>query len=99
MNKRNDQILSSPVEYLKGVGPQKADLLKKELGIFTFKDLLEHYPFRHVDKTKVDKISSLTQKTEYTQVAGILKHFDIVGEKRSRRLIAHLQDDTGMIEL
>ncbi|MBS1655308.1 MAG: hypothetical protein JSU05_10720, partial [Bacteroidetes bacterium] len=44
-------ILSSPIEYLKGIGPQRGDLLKKELGIFTFRDLLEHFPYRHVDRT------------------------------------------------
>ncbi|HEX8279335.1 MAG TPA: hypothetical protein VF540_11595, partial [Segetibacter sp.] len=43
-------ILDNPIEYLKGVGPLKADLLKKELGIFTFGDLLEHFPLRHIDR-------------------------------------------------
>ena len=47
-------ILKSPIEYLKGVGPQRADLLKKELNIFTFNDLLNHFPYRHIDKTKVN---------------------------------------------
>ena len=63
-------ILFSPIEYLKGVGPLRGDMLKKELEIFTFKDLLEYYPFRHVDKTKVDKIASLNPDTEYAQIAG-----------------------------
>ncbi|HMG81775.1 MAG TPA: ATP-dependent DNA helicase RecG [Ferruginibacter sp.] len=74
-------------------------MIKKELNIFTFKDLLEFYPFRHVDRTKVDKISSLTQQTEYAQIAGKLIQFDIVGDKRSKRLVAYLEDDTGEIEL
>ena len=52
-------ILASPIEYLKGVGPQRADSLKKELNIFTFGDLLEHFPFRHVDKTKINFISDI----------------------------------------
>ncbi len=47
------QILSTPINYLKGVGPIRADLLNKELHIFTYKDLLEHYPFRYIDKTKI----------------------------------------------
>lgn len=74
-------------------------MLKKELQIFTFKDLLEYYPFRHVDKTKVDKIVSLNTDTEYAQVAGRLTHVELIGEKRSKRLVAYLQDDTGEIEL
>jgi ATP-dependent DNA helicase RecG len=74
-------------------------MLKKELNIFTFKDLLEFYPFRHVDKTKIDKIGSLTPAVEYAQVAGRLNHYEMVGEKRGKRLVAYLQDDTGEIEL
>jgi ATP-dependent DNA helicase RecG len=91
--------LQSPIEYLKGVGPLRGDMLKKELSIFTFKDLLEFYPFRHVDKTKVDKIASLSPKTEYAQVAGRLNEYAIVGEGRAKRLVAYLQDNTGEIEL
>ena len=91
--------MQSPVEYIKGVGPQRADLLKKELGIFTFKDLLEQYPLRHLDKTKVDKIKELNYNTEYAQVAGKLTYFEILGEKSSKRLVAYLRDDTGEIEL
>lgn len=74
-------------------------MLKKELGIFTFKDLLEFYPFRHIDKTHVDKIADITPETDYAQVAGRLTGFEIIGEKRARRLVAFLQDDTGEIEL
>ena len=91
--------MSSPIEYLKGVGPLKGELLKKELGIFTFKDLLEYYPFRHIDKTRIEKIASLTPETDYIQVAGRLTGSEIIGEKRARRLVAYLQDDTGEIEL
>lgn len=81
------------------MGPQKADLLKKELGLFTFKDLLEHYPLRHLDKTKVDKIKELNYSTEYAQVAGKLTYFEVLGERQSKRLVAYLKDDTGEIEL
>ena len=92
-------ILFSPIEYLKGVGPLRGDMLKKELEIFIFKDLLEYYPFRHVDKTKVDTIASLNPDTEYAQIAGRLTHVELIGEKRSKRLVAYLQDDTGQMEL
>jgi ATP-dependent DNA helicase RecG len=84
---------------LKGVGPLKGALLKKEANIFTFKDLLEYYPFRHIDKTRVDKIADLSPASEYAQVAGRLSRFEIIGEKRSKRLVAYLKDGSGEIEL
>ena len=84
---------------MKGVGPLRADLLKKELNIYTFKDLLEHFPFRHIDKTNIDKINTLNSGDEFVQIAGRLNHFEILGEKRSRRLVAYFEDDTGEIEL
>lgn len=95
----NSNILSSPIEYLTGISAQIGDLLHKELSIFTFKDLLEFYPFRHIDKTKVDKIKDIAYDADYTQVAGVLTDMSLAGEKRSQRLIAHVKDDTGIIEL
>ena len=53
-------ILDTPIDYLKGVGPLRADLLKKELRIFTYGDLLMHYPFRYIDKSKIHTIAELT---------------------------------------
>ena len=92
-------ILSNPIEYLKGVGPLKGDLLKKELNIFTFKDLLEHFPYRHIDKTEIKKISDITPATDFIQIAGRIVSCEIMGEKRGRRLVAELRDDTGSLEL
>src|SRR6478672_7748276 len=92
-------ILSNPIEYLKGVGPQKAELLKKELGIFTFNDLLHHFPYRHIDRTKIFKIIDLNVSTEFAQVKGTLLYSEVVGEKSARRLTAYLKDDTGIMEL
>lgn len=92
-------ILSSPIEYLKGVGPQKGDLLKKELGIFTFRDLIEHYPLRHIDRTRINTISQVNPATDFIQIAGIIKSVSIIGENRARRLVAELADSTGSIEL
>ena len=92
-------ILASPIEYLKGVGPLRADLLKKELNIFTFGDLLEHYPFRHIDRTKLNLVNELTPLSEYAQVAGVLVSFDIIGQKAGKRLVAQLKDKTGILEL
>ncbi|MCW3086855.1 MAG: recG [Sediminibacterium sp.] len=74
-------------------------MLKKELAIFSFGDLLEHYPNRHIDKTKVNKIRDIHPQTDYIQVAGTLLHYEMIGDKRSRRLVAQLRDSTGILEL
>jgi ATP-dependent DNA helicase RecG len=92
-------ILTNPIEYLKGVGPLRADLLKKELGIFTFGDLLEHYPYRHIDKTKVNLIADISPQTEFIQVTGTLVKFEVIGERAGKRLVAQLKDKTGFLEL
>lgn len=92
-------ILSNPIEYLKGVGPQRADLLKKELEIFTFKDLLEHFPYRHVDRTKLSQVKDIGPDTEYIQVIGRLQNIAIIGERKGKRLIAELKDATGSLQL
>ena len=91
--------LTSPIEYLKGVGPQRADLLKKELQVFTFGDLLECFPFRHIDKTQVRPIRELSSQTDYVQVAGTVQSLEEQGVKRARRLVALLSDGTGVVEL
>ncbi len=91
--------MDNPIEYLKGVGPLKADLLKKELGIFTFGDLLEHFPLRHIDKTTIHTIADISSDTDFIQVTGTIEDVVILGEKRSRRLVARLKDKTGSLEL
>lgn len=92
-------LLSSPIEYLKGVGPLRAELLKKELSIYTFGDLLQHFPHRHVDKTKVTPISDLTPEMDFIQVKGVLLGLHSIGEKRSKRMVAQLKDESGYLEL
>ena len=89
----------TPIEYLKGVGPQKADVLKKELKIFTIGDLLAHYPFRYIDRTQFHKIRQLHPDMIGAQVLGRLISLQEVGEKRTRRLVGQFRDDTGSIEL
>ncbi len=74
-------------------------MLRKEAGIHTFGDLLEYYPFRHLDKTRIDPIRGLSPNQEYAQVAGKLTGYGIKGEKRNRRLVASLNDGTGVLEL
>ena len=74
-------------------------MLRKELSIHTFKDLLEHYPLRHIDKTNVDKIGSLNQEDEFAYVAGTLVSLDLIGQGRGQRLVGKLKDTTGILEL
>ncbi|HET6255656.1 MAG TPA: ATP-dependent DNA helicase RecG [Puia sp.] len=97
--KGTNNLLSSPIEYLKGVGPQRAELLQKELGIFTFQDLLEHYPYRHVDRTKINLIREIHPEMEFVQVSGKVVSVDVLGERQARRLVAELRDATGVLEL
>jgi len=92
-------LLQSPIEYLKGVGPLRADMLKKELNLYTFGDLLQHFPHRHIDKSQVTAIASINPQQDFVQVKGVLLGFSIIGEKRSKRLVAQLQDNSGQIEL
>ena len=92
-------ILASPIEYLKGVGPLRGDLLKKELGIYTFGDLLEHFPLRHIDKTKISRIADIHPETDYIQVVGKLIFIETIGENRAKRLVAQLRDSSGTLEL
>jgi ATP-dependent DNA helicase RecG len=99
MSKRNDNILSSPIEYIKGVGPQRAELLKKELGLFTFRDLLEYFPFRHIDKTIITPVNDINPGTEWIQVAGRLTSLEIMGDRRTKRLVGEIADKTGSLEL
>ena len=77
----------------------RAELLKKELSIYTFGDLLQHFPHRHVDKTKLTPISQLTPEMDFIQVKGVLLGFQTIGEKRSKRMVAQLRDETGQLEL
>lgn len=81
------------------MGPQRAELLKKELGIFTFENLLNHFPFRHVDKTKVSLVKEITSLTEYIQVAGVIINFEMIGQRAGKRLVAQLTDKSGTLEL
>lgn len=81
------------------MGPLRADLLKKELNIFTFNDLLEHFPYRHLDKTKITPINQVNLQMDYVQVAGRLTDFEIIGERQGKRLVAHIKDVSGTMEL
>jgi ATP-dependent DNA helicase RecG len=92
-------FFDTKIEYLKGVGPQKAALLNKELNIFTYGDLIQHYPFRYEDRTKFYNITDIDPELPYIQVKGQIRYTETIGDKRKKRLTAAFADHTGEIEL
>lgn len=95
----NSRFLDTPIEYLKGIGPQRAEILQKELGLYLFKDLLTYYPFRYVDRTRFHSVSEVSDETMYYQLRGFIENVQIRGDKRSKRLTASFRDRTGSMEL
>ncbi len=95
----NSNFFQTSIEYLKGVGPSRAELLKKELGIFTFQDLANLFPNRYLDRTQFYKISQLEKNNAEVQIIGKLTQIKTVSQKNKKRLIAKLEDDSGSIEL
>lgn len=91
--------LDTPIEYLKGIGPQRAEVLKKELNLFTFRDLLTHFPFRYVDRTAFHLIQQIEDDQSYVQLRGRIDSLEIIGEKRTKRLVCQFRDNSGTIEL
>ncbi len=78
----------------------RGDLLKKEVGIYTFEDLLNHFPHRHIDKTKITPILDIDPEADFVQVAGKLLFLETIGDNRAKRLVGQLQDNSGgVIEL
>lgn len=91
--------LQTPIDYLKGVGPNRADLLRKELGIHTYQDLINLFPNRYIDRTQYYKINQLQRNNADVQVIGRVTSFKEIAQKRGKRLVATFQDDTGVMEL
>ena len=91
--------LHTSIEYLKGVGPSRADLLRKELGIRTLADLANFFPNRYIDRTQFLKINQLQQNTAEVQIIGKITHLKTVQQKRGSRLVATFVDETGSMEL
>ncbi len=92
-------LLDTPIEFLKGVGPQRAQLLQTELGIFTFKELLEHYPFRYLDRSTYHKIKDLPYVDNYVQIKGVIQSIKEIGSGRGKKMFARFSDETGSIDL
>lgn len=94
-----NEFFETPVEYLKGVGAVRATALKKELGIATYGDLLQYFPFKYIDRTRFYKVKEASAEMPYVQILARLTHKEIVGEKAARRLVVAAQDETGLIKL
>ena len=93
-------ILDQDIKYLNGVGPQRQQILNKELGIHSFGDLLEYYPYKHVDRTKIYKIRELTLEMPFVQIRGrILSYETFEMGPRKKRLVAHFSDGTDVMDL
>ena len=95
----NTNFFQTSIEYLKGVGPNRADLLKKELGIFTFQDLANLFPNRYLDRTQFYKISQLERTNAEVQIIGKITQIKTVSQKNRKRLIAKFEDDSGTMDL
>ena len=92
-------VLQTPIEYLKGVGPGRATLLRQELSISTFQDLLHLFPNRYIDRTQYHKIGHLVNTGAEVQIIGTITHVQLIDQKRGKRLVAEFKDETGTMEL
>ena len=91
--------LDTLLVYLKGVGPKRAELLQKELGITTYEQLLNHYPFRYIDRTRFYKVNELNPELPLVQVVGKIISKETIGEKHKKRIVAKFADETGVMDL
>lgn len=96
---RMSEFLDQDIKFLPGVGPQRAELLKKELKIFTFIDLLYYFPYKYIDRTKFYRVSEVNSNLSYIQLKGTVSRFEISGEGVRQRLIAQFRDESGVMEL
>jgi ATP-dependent DNA helicase RecG len=94
-----NEFLQTSIEFLKGVGPQRAELLRKEINIYTFSDLLNYFPFRYIDRSKYHKISDLPYLDSYAQLKGRIVQVSEGGNGKFKKLTAKFQDESGMIDL
>jgi ATP-dependent DNA helicase RecG len=92
-------FFDTSIEFLKGVGPQRAALLQKELNLFTFGDLLQYFPFRYEDRTQFYNLAEVNETMPAIQVRGKLLRFETIGGKFKKRLVGYFEDRTGEIEL
>ena len=87
------------IKFLQGVGPQRAAILEKELGIRSFKDLLYYFPYKYVDRSRLYLVREIDGNMPYIQLRGRILSFETFGEGRQRRLVGHFTDGTGVVDL
>ena len=92
-------LATRDIKYLSGVGPQRASVLNKELGIYSLHDLLYYFPYKYVDRSRIYYIQEIDGTMPYIQLKGEILSFETAGEGRQRRLIAHFSDGTGVVDL
>ena len=92
-------FFDTSIEFLKGIGPQRAAVLNKEINIFSFGDLIQYYPFRYEDRTKFYNVVDIDENSQFVQIKGIVKSKELIGTGFKKRLVVHAADNTGEIEL
>jgi len=92
-------VLQTPIEYLKGVGPNRANLLKQELNLHTFQDLLHLFPHRYIDRSTFYKIKDLPLNASEVQIKGQIIKVDLIRQKRGKRMVATFTDGENQMEL
>ena len=95
-----NSILDQDIMFLPGVGPKRKEILSKELGINTYRDLLEYYPYKYVDRSRIYKIDELSNDMPFVQLKGKILSFDeFEMGPRSKRIVAHFADGHGVVDL
>jgi ATP-dependent DNA helicase RecG len=92
-------FLDTDIKFLTGVGPKRAELLNRELKIFTFRDLLYNFPYKYIDRTKFYRIAELDPDLPYVQIKGMIEGYYTEGQGKAKRLVADFSDSTGTIKL
>ena len=92
-------ILNTDIKFVKGVGDRRAEILQKEIDVFTLGDLLRWYPYRYIDRSRLYYVCELEGSMPYVQIKGTIRSIEMMGEGRTQRLVAHFSDDTGFVDL
>ena len=92
-------LSTQDIKYIPGVGPKKSEVLKNEINVISWEDLLYYFPYKYVDRSRIFKIREIDGSMPYIQLRGKIHHFETIGEGRARRITALFYDDTGSIEL
>ena len=91
--------LESEIKYLKGVGPKRAELLEKELGIHDLNDLIHLYPFRYIDRTSIQRIADIRQDVANIQIKGQVVSRNLTGEGKAKRVSVTVSDGSAQMEM